>query len=88
MLLMSWLQTHLPNGTIMGGMERVNSLYWNISLEEDGQQCRVKAGDKSILVTDSRECMDAFLYGLTLAYAVIPTEIFEQLQQEIRKVVE
>lgn len=88
MLQMSWLESHIPNGTLDGGMDRVNNLYWNITIENEGERWRVRSGEDTIFLTDVREALDSFLYGLTLAYAVIPTDIFEHLKHEVTRIVE
>jgi hypothetical protein len=82
-----WLD-HLPNETIEGGIELANELYWNITLKEGGQQWCVWGGEKPIFCTDSREAVDAFLYGLGLAYSVLPEPVFEQLKEEVKRWVE
>ena len=88
MLEMPWLESHIPNGTLEGGMERVNSLYWNIAIQKEGHRWRVRSGEDTIFLTDSQEALDSFLYGLTMAYAVIPSELFERLKHEVAKIVE
>ena len=45
-------------------------------------------GEKPIFCTDSREAVDAFLYGLGLAYSVLPEPVFEQLKEEVKRWVE
>ena len=41
-------------------------------------------GESLILQTDSKEAVDAFLYGLGLAYSVLPESVFEQLRAEVK----
>jgi len=38
-----------------------------------------KGGEQVIFGADTREAVDAFLYGMALAYAVIPPPLFDQL---------
>lgn len=80
----------LPEGTLQGGIKYANELYWNISVYEgkSGQQWFVKAGESTIFKTDSKECLDAFLYGLGLAYSVLPGPVFDQLRAELKQWVE
>lgn len=79
-----WLD-HLPDGTIQGGIERANELLWNLDVDQQEGQWWVSAGDQTVFVTDSRENLDAFLFGLGLAYSVVPDHIFRQLKQAIRE---
>ena len=78
-----WLDS-LPGGTLEGGIERVNELLWNISVEQYEGRWWVGAGDQAIFVTDSREALDAFLYGLSVAYSVLPDHIFQPLKQAVK----
>jgi hypothetical protein len=81
---MTWLESHVAGGSLEGGLERVNDLYWNIIVEPYDEFWRVRAGEDVIFWADSREAVDAFLYGMSLAYAVLPNEIFDQLRQQVR----
>lgn len=82
-----WMK-HLPGETLEGGIALVNRLYWSITWNDDGQRWCVWAGEDLLLRTDSRESADAFLYGLGLAYSVLPTELFEQLAIGMRHLVD
>jgi hypothetical protein len=44
----------------------------------------VSSGDQAVFVTDSREALDAFLYGLSLAYCALPDHIFQPLKQALK----
>ena len=87
MLELPWLD-HLPDANIESGMQRVNQLYWNITFASNGQRSIAKAGEDVILRTDSQEALQAFLYGMSLAYNVFPKEVFERLRADVRKLVE
>jgi hypothetical protein len=72
------------------GIALANQLYWDITIfqgEVDGLWY-IQTGEKVIFKTDSRESVDAFLYGLGLAYAVLPPQVFEQLREQLQKWVE
>lgn len=79
-----WLN-RLPDSTIEGGVELTNQLYWNISLTRVGRQWSIFSGDSLIFSSDSRQETNAFLYGLSLAYAVLPGDIFERLREDLRR---
>lgn len=78
----------LPGETAEGGIEIANELYWNITAFPSGQEWYVYSGEKAVLHTDSREVVDAFLYGLGLAYAVLPEPVFTHLREEVKQWVE
>ena len=64
-------------------IEFANQLYWNITLAEAGGKWAVLSGEKAIFCADNREAVDAFLYGMGLAYSVIPPHIVDQLKKEL-----
>lgn len=72
-------------GSIDKGLERVNKLYWNITLLQGNGTWFVKSGEKVIFVADNREAVDAFLYGLSLAYGVLPPHLFEALETGMKE---
>jgi hypothetical protein len=79
-----WLN-HLPGGTLEGGIEFANRLYWNITWAGNDQAWCVWAGEVLILRADSKEVAEAFLYGLGLAYGVLPEDIFHTLEHEVKR---
>jgi hypothetical protein len=85
MLELRWID-HI--GSIEGGIELANKLYWNISVTEDYGKRFVKSGEKAIFVADNSEATDAFLYGLSLAYAVLPPHLFEVVEQGMKELLE
>jgi hypothetical protein len=89
MVELVWLH-HLPDDSLESGIDVVNQLYWNITVFQGSESkiWYVMGGEKTILKTDSREVVDAFLYGLALAYSVLPPPVFDQLRDEVRKWVE
>ena len=82
-----WLD-HLPDSSIEGGVALANLLYWNITTDHGKGGWIVRGGEKILLWSESRETVDAFLYGLGLAYAALPEEIFERLRENLKRVVE
>ena len=48
----------------------------------------MKGGEDVLLRTDSRETAEAFLYGLGLAYSVLPPHLFEQLEAGVKDLVD
>jgi hypothetical protein len=81
---MQWLN-HLPEGTLEGGIALANRLYWNIVWAEHEHRWYVWSGERLILETDSADAAQAFLYGLGLAYAVLPEGTFERLEYLVKQ---
>lgn len=73
----------LPSGTLDGGIELANRLGWNIAWNGSENEWYVWGGEKTLLKADSRASAEAFLYGLGLAYAVLPPGTVEQLAQQL-----
>lgn len=73
---MRWMD-HI--GSIDQGIELANRLYWGITVTDAAQKWFVKSGEKAVFVADTKEAVDAFLYGLSLAYAVLPPDLFDTL---------
>jgi hypothetical protein len=82
-----WMN-YLPDNSVEGGIGLANKLFWNITVHHGNGRWVVCGGEDVIFRGDSREATEAFLYGLGLAYAVLPEEIFERLRENVRRVVE
>jgi hypothetical protein len=82
MLEMRWLD-HLPDSSLEAGSELANELFWFISTATDGKTWIVRGGSSVLLVTDNQEAFHAFLYGLGLAYAVIPQTCWDKLKVDV-----
>ncbi len=76
---------YLPGGTLAGGIELANRLDWNVTWGNVGEEWYVKGGEKIILTTTSREALGTFLYGLGIAYALLPEDAFTMLEEEAKK---
>jgi hypothetical protein len=56
--------------------------------EPYGQKWRVKGGECAIFWADSRAAVDAFLYGMGLAYVLWPEPTFARLRAEVKRLME
>ena len=64
------------------GVSRANRLFWNIEVVPPDHEVvlwRVFAGDKAVLITDSQETVEAFLYGMGLPLYFLFEDVFERL---------
>jgi hypothetical protein len=77
---MHWLDTHI--GSIDEGLQLVNRLGWNIEVKDKEHKWFVLAGEKVILTADNRDAIDAFLYGMALAYSILPDTVIENLRTD------
>ncbi len=79
------LETHL--GSLDKAIEYANRFFWYLSIAERGEgsdrRWFVFGGDKVIFCADSREAVDAFLYGMGLAYSVLPGKYAAQLKDDL-----
>jgi hypothetical protein len=79
-----YMLKHLPNNSLDGGKKLLESLWWHIELKlEKGQWC-VWAGEQILLSTSSKEAAESFVYGLSLAYAMLPPEVLNEYREKFR----
>jgi hypothetical protein len=76
---LTWLD-ELPDQTLEGGVSLLNELKWSLDIKQIDNFWHVSAGHRGLLKTSSRESVDAFLYGVALAYSVIPRQILDQIR--------
>jgi hypothetical protein len=81
-----WLESHL--GSIQKAVELANEMYWKISVKHGKDHYSVIAGDQVIFRADTQEAVDAFLYGIGLAYCVIPKSVFQEARDSLKPWVE
>jgi hypothetical protein len=82
MQTLNWLESHV--GSLEEGIELANKFHWFITVVEgtSGEKWFVKSGEIVIFSTHSKDALDAFLYGIGLAYSVIPDDLFDDLCQK------
>ncbi|MCC6906056.1 MAG: hypothetical protein IT326_09460 [Anaerolineae bacterium] len=76
-----WLASHI--GTLEDGIRIIDQYCWCLTVSGSGDNWQVWGGDQAILTADSREVVDAFLYGMALAYSVLPEKYAAQLREEL-----
>ena len=61
--------------TIDQCIELANRFFWNISVVHgENAQIWVLTGDQAVFCADNADAVEAFLYGMGIAYSVIPSE--------------
>jgi hypothetical protein len=80
------LERYFPDGNLEGGIELANRLDWGITVRMAGDSFVVASGDEPILRTESKDALQSFIYGLGLAYAVLPDELFNSLEAGLKAI--
>jgi hypothetical protein len=75
-----WLDSHV--GSLEDGVELINELGWYISTKQHDGKWFVFSGDQKIFSTDSYESVQAFLYGMSLAYSIMSEPIIQALRKD------
>ena len=79
------LERYFPGGNLEGGIELANRLDWGLSVQMSGVEYVVCSGNEPILRTESKDALQSFIYGLGLAYAILPERLFEALEKALRE---
>jgi hypothetical protein len=83
MVRLMWLEFNTQGESLEVWLKRVNALKWNIGVEKYKDQWIVKSGEQDVFRSDSYEAVEAFLYGLSIAYTIIPDDIFAEFQEKM-----
>ena len=78
------LDKYFPKGNLEGGIDLANKLGWGISVQMAGDGYVVASGDEPILRVEEKDALQSFIYGLGLAYAILPEEVFTSLEQALK----
>lgn len=79
------LEKYFPGGSLEGGLELANRLDWGLTVQTAGLDYVVSSGGEPILRTDSKDALQTFIYGLGLAYAVLPEDLFINLEAALEE---
>jgi hypothetical protein len=80
MLQSKWL-SRVPQGSVEGAIEFLNTLSWNISLTQRDGKWIAMGGEHDLAVTDSEAELEAFLIGMTIGLAVLADSILAQIKK-------
>ncbi len=78
------LEKYFPEGNLEGGIGLANRLDWGITVKKAGESYVVTSGDEPILRTDDKDALQTFIYGLGLAYAILPDQIFSSIERALK----
>lgn len=79
------LERYFPEGNLEGGIELANRLDWGLTVRMAGESYVVSSGDEPILRTESKDALQTFIYGLGLAYAILPDTVFDNLESALKQ---
>jgi len=78
------LDKYFPEGNLEGGFGLANRLDWGISVQMAGEGYVVSSGDEPILRAEHKDAIQSFIYGLGLAYAILPEKVFTSLEKALK----
>ena len=78
------LEKYFPEGSLEGGIDLANRLDWGISVQMAGDGYVVSRGDEPILRAEHKDAIQSFIYGLGLAYAILPEKVFISLEKTLK----
>ncbi len=77
---LKWMH-NIPSQDFEGALRSLNELGWNLKVEERKEHWLLFAGDSVVFKSTTREVLEAFVYGLALAYAVMPKGLLRQFRE-------
>ncbi len=75
-----WLK-YVPGGTLEESIEFLNSLSWHISWGQYGGQWQAFSGERLLVSTHTKQELEAFILGMTIALAVLPGPILDDIRK-------
>jgi hypothetical protein len=79
------LDRYFPGGKLEGGIDLANRLDWGLSIQISGDGYVVSSGDEPILRTENKDALESFIYGIGLAYAILPEALFDMLAKALKE---
>ncbi len=71
----------IPGRSLEGGLRFLSELKWEMRMVQSDDILSVGVGHRLMLKTSSREAADAFVYGVALAYSLLPKPILDELKK-------
>lgn len=66
-------------GSINEARTIINEFHWFLNIDQIAGNYTVTTGEKVVFTADSREAVDAFIYGMALAYKGLPPQLYAKL---------
>jgi len=77
---LKWMH-NIPSQNFEGALKFLNELGWNLKIEQRKGHWLLFAGESAVFKSTAREELEAFVYGLALAYAVMPQSLLRQFRE-------
>jgi hypothetical protein len=75
-----WMREEHGITSVQDCIGLANRFLWNMTVVHgDGGKVAVLAGEDAVFYADNMAAVEAFLYGVGLAYSIIPDEMAESL---------
>jgi hypothetical protein len=72
-----WLEKEI--GTVAAAQDLINAFHWFLTVEQVGEKWQVKSAERILYTGDSREHVEAFLYGMAVAYRGMSPRLYGKL---------
>jgi hypothetical protein len=72
-----WLQKEI--GTAAAAQDLINAFHWFLTVEQVGEKWQVRSGERVMYTGESREHVEAFLYGMAVAYRGMSPRLYGKL---------
>jgi hypothetical protein len=72
-----WLEKEI--GTVAAAQDLINAFHWFLTVEQVGEKWQVKSAERILYTGDSREHIEAFLYGMAVAYRGMSPRLYGKL---------
>jgi hypothetical protein len=69
-------------GDRQASVDLINEIGWNITYYFADDVWTLKSGDKILLTTKNEEVLVSMLYGMSLAYSIVPEYVVDLLKDE------
>jgi hypothetical protein len=69
-------------GSLDAGVKLINEIGWTLKFGETNGRWYIQSGEKVIFSADTPRAVEAVLYGMALAYSVLPSSYIESLRDE------
>lgn len=74
-------QTRIPYEGLEGAIKFLSEdLDWNLTIRQVNDEWCLRSGDQLLFVSSTKEELEAFLWGMALSFAVLPSKIIEQIK--------
>lgn len=66
-------------GTLDDAQTLINEFHWFLHVDDIAGIWTIRSGEAVIFSADSRDAVDAFIYGMALAYKGLPAHLYAKL---------